>query len=318
MDPGRDQGEEWLKAAGIITGDKKEYAAWAYDVFPGLQIMKLHYRMPGFVERREKCNKLEINFCINGRFECEFTDRDVGILKAGDMAVSMFDGENGRETYTEFPLGFYDGICIMVDCDISTGWMQKNLGVLAVDMNRLKKKLLPDHWYRAGKAGFRCEHVFRELYDDIEREEQTFVQLKAAELLMLLEKLPKPGEKTAYYPKGQIELVKHIRDHILTDSASYGTVEQLAKKHGLSAAQLQKLFREVYGMPIYRYLKEYRLEQAAVDLVSTAKSVMEIADEAGFSNASKFSEGFKKRYGLTPTAYRNAEKLNRHNDPSCN
>ena len=62
-------------------------------------------------------------------------------------------------------------------------------------------------------------------------------------------------------------------------------------------------------MKAYRYIKEYRLEQAAVELVRSGKSVTEIAQQAGYDNASKFSESFKKRYGKTPSRYR-ADKKN--------
>ena len=72
---------------------------------------------------------------------------------------------------------------------------------------------------------------------------------------------------------------------------------------------LQKLFRQVYGAPIYHYIKEYRLEQAAVELARGGKRVVEIALDAGYDSASKFSETFKKRYGTTPTEYRAAARL---------
>ena len=50
--------------------------------------------------------------------------------------------------------------------------------------------------------------------------------------------------------------------------------------------------------------KEYRLEQAAVELVRSAKPITQIAQNAGYDNASKFSEAFRKRYGTTPSQYR--------------
>ena len=59
----------------------------------------------------------------------------------------------------------------------------------------------------------------------------------------------------------------------------------------------KKLFKQTYGMPVYHYIKEYRLEQAAVELVRSRKPITEIAQHAGYDNASKFSESFKKRYG---------------------
>lgn len=298
-----------MKRTKMITRDDCGEKVAVYDVFPGMYVVKVDYHMPGFVEERKKSNKLEINFCVNGRFECEFTERDVGILKPGDMAVSMFDGENGTKSYTQFPLGFYEGICIMADCDRATEWMKKSLDSIAVDLNLLKKKILSKHWYWAGEAGLRCERVFREIYDNIEFEEESFIRLKLVELFMLMARMPQTDRRDCYHSRKQVELVKNIRDHMITDSDYYSSVEQLAKDHGLSVPQLQKLFREIYGMPIYKYLKEYRLEQAAVNLIHTDAPIMEVALSAGFSNPSKFSQEFKKRYGMTPTRYRSEKKI---------
>lgn len=69
-------------------------------------------------------------------------------------------------------------------------------------------------------------------------------------------------------------------------------------------SHLQKLFKQIYGVPVYHYIKEYRLEQAAVELVRSAKPVTQIAQGAGYDNAGKFSECFRKRYGVTPSQYR--------------
>ena len=64
----------------------------------------------------------------------------------------------------------------------------------------------------------------------------------------------------------------------------------------MSVSHLQKLFKQIYGVPVYHYIKEYRLEQAAVELVRSARPVTEIAQDAGYDNASKFSACFKERY----------------------
>ena len=45
-----------------------------------------------------------------------------------------------------------------------------------------------------------------------------------------------------------------------------------------------------------------------MELVRSGKSVTEIAQNAGYDNASKFTEAFKKRYGATPSDYRAREK----------
>ena len=98
------------------------------------------------------------------------------------------------------------------------------------------------------------------------------------------------------------------------DRDNYVSLARLAEEHDISVSHLQKLFKQIYGVPVYHYIKEYRLEQAAVELVQTAKPVTQIAQNIGYDNASKFSECFKKRYGLTPSQYRanvrNTEKRN--------
>ena len=59
-------------------------------------------------------------------------------------------------------------------------------------------------------------------------------------------------------------------------------------------------------MPVYHYLREYRLEQAAVELSRSEKRVVDVAMDAGYDSASKFAAAFRERYGVTPSAFRAA------------
>ena len=102
----------------------------------------------------------------------------------------------------------------------------------------------------------------------------------------------------------QLRLARHLRDHLLTNRNNYVSLARLVEEHQISVSHLQRLFRQVYGMPVYHYIREYRLEQAAVELLSSRKHIVEIAMDAGYDSASKFSAAFKARYGVTPSAYR--------------
>ena len=134
--------------------------------------------------------------------------------------------------------------------------------------------------------------------------ELSFLRLKVLELLMLLNRIPRENGADSYCSAKQAELIRHLRDHLLTDREGYVSLAQLAADHEISVSHMQKLFKQIYGVPIYHYIREYRLEQAAVELVRGTKSVTQIAQDAGYDNASKFSECFKKRYGTTPSQYR--------------
>ena len=279
-----------------------------YRLFDGVGILLLRLEMETYTEMRTQVGVLEVNFCINGRFETSFSMRDRVLLKPGDMAISCYDGVHGSISESRFPLGYYEGICLEVNSEAASGWIAQHAPAFHVDFSALKQTLLESKWYMVGSAGSRCEHVFRELYESAFYAERTYLQLKALELLMLLDRIPQESGADAYFPSEQTELAHHLRDHLLTNREGYVSLAQLAAEHEMSVSHLQKLFKQVYGVPVYRDIKEYRLEQAAVELVRSRKPITEIAQRAGYDNASKFSESFKKRYGKTPSRYRADKK----------
>ena len=280
-----------------------------YRLFDGVGILLLRLEMETYTEMRTQVGVLEVNFCINGRFETSFSMSDRVLLKPGDMAISCYDGVHGSISESRFPLGYYEGICLEVNSEAASGWIAQHAPAFHVDFSALKQNLLDSKWYMVGSAGSRCEHVFRELYESASYADHTVLQLKVLELLLLLERIPQESGMDSYYSAEQTLLAHHLRDHLLTNREGYVSLAQLAAEHEMSVSHLQKLFKQVYGVPVYRYIKEYRLEQAAVELVRSRKPITEIAQHAGYDNASKFSESFKKRYGKTPSRYR-ADKTN--------
>lgn len=280
-----------------------------FRIFDGVSVMLMQLEMGSYTEIRTQVGVLEVNFCINGRFETSFSMRSHVLLKPGDMAISCYDGLHGTKSESHFPLGYYEGLCLEIDPAAAGHWIRLNAPAFPIDFTALKQNLLGSKWYMVGPAGPRCEHVFRELYESASYADRTFLQLKALELLMLLERIPQESEIGSYYSAEQTALVHHLRDHLLTNREGYVSLAQVAAEHEMSVSHLQKLFKQVYGVPVYRYIKEYRLEQAAVELVRSRKPITEIAQHAGYDNASKFSESFKKRYGKTPSRYR-ADKTN--------
>lgn len=275
-----------------------------YRLLDGVNLLRMQLEMEAYTEERSQPGILEINFCVNGRFETRFSLRDHVLLKPGDLAVSCYDGLHGTRSESRFPLGCYEGLCLEVDPSVAQHWLAENAPAFAVDFSALKQNLLGNKWFTFGAAGPRCEHVFRELYENAPYMDLRFLQLKVVELLMLLSRIPQENGPALYCSSEQAELAHHLRDHLLTNREGYVSLAQLAEEHGVSVSHLQKLFKQVYGVPVYRYVKEYRLEQAAVELVRSTKPITQIAQNAGYDNASKFAEAFRKRYGATPSQYR--------------
>src|SRR3954454_16867841 len=99
-----------------------------------------------------------------------------------------------------------------------------------------------------------------------------------------------------------------LRAKDLADSRYNETleVEDLAHAAGLSKAHFSREFRRVFGESPYVYLLTRRLERAAALLRNTDHSVVEICLEVGLQGVGWFPASFKRRYGMTPTAYRAA------------
>ena len=69
-----------------------------YRLFDGVGIMLLRLEMETYTEIRTQIGMIEINFCINGRFETSFSMRSHVLLKPGDMAISCYDGLHGTKS----------------------------------------------------------------------------------------------------------------------------------------------------------------------------------------------------------------------------
>lgn len=82
------------------------------------------------------------------------------------------------------------------------------------------------------------------------------------------------------------------------------TMADIAKAAGYSPNYLSRKFREAAGIGVHEYLVFIRLQHAALELITTDDSITEIALRCGFSDSNYFKDAFKKRYGITPRAYR--------------
>jgi AraC family transcriptional regulator len=67
---------------------------------------------------------------------------------------------------------------------------------------------------------------------------------------------------------------------------------------------LARTFRRTFGCTVGEYLRRLRIERAAEQLVSGDLPLAEIALAAGFADQSHFSNVFRRRTGVSPSAFR--------------
>lgn len=81
-------------------------------------------------------------------------------------------------------------------------------------------------------------------------------------------------------------------------------MEDLARSVGLSRPHFFKLFKQQIGVTPNVYMNTLRSEQAIEDLVTTDKSVTDIALDLGFSSQASFTRFFSSNVGIAPSEYR--------------
>jgi AraC-like DNA-binding protein len=81
-------------------------------------------------------------------------------------------------------------------------------------------------------------------------------------------------------------------------------VQLLARRLSCSREHLTRQFRETTGVSAGEYIAQHRLGRSAVLLRQTEDKLESIARASGFGSASYFCRAFRKRYGITPDAFR--------------
>lgn len=82
------------------------------------------------------------------------------------------------------------------------------------------------------------------------------------------------------------------------------TIAELSKQHFMCESKLREIFRKHYGITIYQYMLNRRMEHACELLSAPDARVKDIAGLVGYSNISHFSDAFRKKFGCTPSEYK--------------
>lgn len=113
------------------------------------------------------------------------------------------------------------------------------------------------------------------------------------------------GELAMNHTKGmksvdieRLERAKEILSNNLEDPPS---LTELSKELGLNTTKLKKEFKEVFGLPVFKYLQNERLTTAHNLISKNEATVQEAAWQVGYDSLSSFSNAFAKKFGYRPS-----------------
>ena len=82
------------------------------------------------------------------------------------------------------------------------------------------------------------------------------------------------------------------------------SISLFTKEMGMSQANIYRKFKAIINQPPDEFIRLHRLKRAAQMLHNRGLTILEIAYEVGYKNASHFTQNFVNQYGQTPSEFR--------------
>jgi AraC family transcriptional regulator len=90
-------------------------------------------------------------------------------------------------------------------------------------------------------------------------------------------------------------------DHMYSDQIC---IEEVARESHISLFHFFRLFKEIYNISPYQYIKHKRMQKAGDILSKEDIMVSELAGLVGYNDLFSFSKAFKQYHGCSPSQYR--------------
>ena len=86
------------------------------------------------------------------------------------------------------------------------------------------------------------------------------------------------------------------------------SLKSLGDKYHINSSYLGQVFSKKYGMSFKNYLTNYRIKEAARQIINTDKKINRIAEDVGYKDSDYFIRKFIEIMGCTPSKYRKTNR----------
>lgn len=166
----------------------------------------------------------------------------------------------------------------------------------------------------AEKIGFLNEVIYFEnqsdaelrllkLYSEFKNKLRLYVPKTSGMLLSFLTDVARRTEQTPT-PSPDSKIINEILKLINENYNEPLSNESIGKALGYHPNHISRLMVSFTGMPLHKYLQNFRIEKAMDLLQMTNLHASQICEMCGFNDFSHFSKYFKKITGYSPSEYR--------------
>ncbi|NJP18610.1 MAG: helix-turn-helix transcriptional regulator [Hydrococcus sp. CRU_1_1] len=226
-----------------------------------------------------------------GRYysECNYDVKETEWWQAGEKYSRIYIGFEPQQFFQ----GFSEELIQQIPVEIRQG--------IAIDT--------PQPYYHIGKTMRKMRQALYEIlhcpYEGLMK--QMYLEGRAIDLIALhLQQFQdKKFYQKNFFTRGlsEIERIHQAKEILLSHLENPPSLVELARQVGLNDFKLKRGFRQVFGTSAFKYLYDYRLEQAQQLLATGEMKVEEVASRVGFVSRSYFAIAFRKKFGVNPKQY---------------
>ena len=227
-----------------------------------------------------------IAYCLDGVMEC----------KTGGMYYYLTSGNYMVYSINECSLSAsenYNGLTLALS-GVSSG---SSVTEIVCDADKLNERIAQKGICIA-RADGELLRVFSDTLSFHSKAGEAWLKVRAIEMIMLVSNVFS-DRRTEYSGK-----IKAIGDSICDNISCHITISQFSEQFDLNQTTLKETFRQSFGCSIYAYAKCRKMFRAAELILQTDMKIIDIAEEVGYCNASKFAKAFCDVMGTTPRRFR--------------
>ncbi len=239
------------------------------------------------------------NYAFHGICELMTRGNNFVYLKSGQILLSKEQPDN----QVFFPNGNYAGfeIYVLKEPLPQAAWIDEAIEIIE------KRFLTEHHTFISNKLDL-LQHPIALLRTQFEKDHQDLplIQLAVLSILRILasDDIHLPYQTASAFTSTQVQIAKRTAALLTENLSQRIAIKTIADTFHISETTLKNYFRGVYGKNISTYLRDRRIEQAKQFLEQKNHSILEIANQVGYQNQSKFAAVFQKETGYTPKEYR--------------
>ncbi|WP_249186996.1 AraC family transcriptional regulator [Pseudomonas sp. KB-10] len=247
-----------------------------------------------------ECIHFSFTHVLKGKALCSFHDGH----RQRRFAI---DEGSGNISFGRCRHGFYyqhgeiDNVTVMIRPELLSQWE------LEIDPP-LHKALACDHCFLEGHRSGEMSATAHMLCSAMDRGASARSSLwlygQSVTLVSLFMEARRDAECVYRVSLKDRQRLMRARGRLLEDLGKAPSLPELAREAGMSLPKLTRGFRQVFGNSVYGVFQQARMAQARSRLLAGEGSVMRVASDLGYANASHFATAFRKQFGINPSEVR--------------